>query len=373
MPRSPIEVPFPPSESYSEIIDVRSESEFAQDCIPGAINLPVLHDRERAEVGTTYHQRSPFEARKQGAAVVARNVAAHLEAHFACRDRDYTPLIYCWRGGQRSSSLAQVLAQIGWRTLVLQGGYKAYRAYVRQQLAARLPQFRYRILCGLTGTGKTQLLHQLQSRGVQVLDLEGLAHHRGSLLGQVWGDRPQAQPAQKAFESQLLQAVQALDPRYPVWVESESSKVGNIHLPAPLWQAMKQASCVEIALPVAERVEWLLQQYPHWRDNPQALKHKLSSLKAQHGRQRVARWHHLVDTGQLRTLVRELLECHYDPAYRRSMERTFAGRVELSLPLPDRSAGSIARALDALVARSQPQVLEQARACHAGEDGRDSN
>jgi len=142
MPPFPIYTQQPWAETYSEIIDVRSESEFSEDRIPGAINLPVLDDAERADVGTIYKQINPFTARKKGAALVAKNISEHLTTHFANKDKDYHPLVYCWRGGQRSNSMATVLTQIGWRVAVLEGGYKTYRAYVRQQLED-LPHLEY--------------------------------------------------------------------------------------------------------------------------------------------------------------------------------------------------------------------------------------
>jgi len=232
--------------TYSEIIDVRSPAEYAEDHWPGAINLPVLDDAERAEVGTLYKQVDPFTARKRGASLVAQNIARHLQTHFADKDRDYHPLIYCWRGGQRSASLALVLSQVGWQVTVLQGGYKTYRAWVRRQLQTLPQQFTYRVLCGPTGSGKTLLLHYLHQQGAQVLDLEELACHRGSLLGAEWG-RPQ--PSQKSFESQLVQVFLKWDPAKPVWVEAESAKVGQLHLPPALWQALTKPTASRCSCP----------------------------------------------------------------------------------------------------------------------------
>ena len=225
-----------PTATYSEIIDVRSPSEFAIDHVPTAINLPVLQDDERVKVGTLYKQVSPFTARKVGAALVAQNLAHHLNHHFADKPKLYHPLIYCWRGGQRSNSMAAVLTQIGWQVTVLRGGYKTYRAYVRDQLAQLPLQFSYRVLCGLTGTGKTLILQRLTQHQVQVLDLEGLAHHRGSLLGEMLSA---PQPSQKQFESLLLSAFQSLDPTQPVWLEAESFKIGQVYLPQSLWTQMQ--------------------------------------------------------------------------------------------------------------------------------------
>ncbi|MBV8887971.1 MAG: tRNA 2-selenouridine(34) synthase MnmH [Chroococcidiopsidaceae cyanobacterium CP_BM_RX_35] len=347
MPLSPMYTQQPWAETYSEIIDVRSRSEFTEDHIPGAINLPVLDDAERAEVGTIYKQ-CPFTARKTGAALVAKNISQHLIEHFAAKAKDYRPLVYCWRGGQRSNSLATVLTQIGWRVTVIEGGYKTYRAYVRDQLQQLSEQFTYRVLCGLTGSGKTYILRQMSQRGVQALDLEALANHRGSLLGQEWEDQPLSQPSQKYFESLLVKQMRSFDPSLLVWVESESNKIGQVYLPQPLWQKMKQASCVEVQLPIAARVQFLLQEYPHLMTYSSALKAKLELLKSRYGWQKLHQWYQMIDSGQWEVFVKDMLECHYDPTYSRSMQRDFT-QVERALSLPDLSNSSIDNFLDALL------------------------
>ena len=345
MGRSPIYTASPWGE-YSEIIDVRSENEFAEDHIPSALNLPVLNNEERAKIGTIYKQISPFEARKLGAAIISKNISLHLSHHFASKDKHYSPLVYCWRGGQRSHSLAIVLSQIGWRVTVLEGGYKTYRNCVREQLS-NLPPFTYKILCGLTGTGKTHILRRLAQRGVQVLDLEGLANHRGSLLGQEWQDSPEPQPSQKQFESLLLQQLQTFDPQKTVWIESESNKIGKVYLPPDLWEKMKQASCVEVQLPQQARVEFLMQEYPHLVENPDVLKQKLQRLKSRYGKQKIEEWYSLIEQEKWHKLVTDLLENHYDPAYRRSMSQTFR-QVEKKLQFSDLSHANVEAALDNL-------------------------
>ncbi|WP_250125898.1 tRNA 2-selenouridine(34) synthase MnmH [Chroococcidiopsis sp. CCMEE 29] len=347
MPISPIYTQQPWTETYSEIIDVRSPSEFAEDHIPEAINLPVLDDAERAEVGTIYKQ-SPFSARKTGAALVAKNISQQLIEHFASKQKDYRPLVYCWRGGQRSNSMAAVLAQIGWKVTVLDGGYKTYRAYVRQQLEHLPEKFTYTVLCGLTGSGKTHILHQLHQRGAQVLDLEELANHRGSLLGEEWEGKPAVQPSQKYFESLLLQQLQSFEPSKPVWIESESNKIGRVYLPQSLWQKMKQASCVEIQLPINSRVRFLLQEYPHLGTYPDLLIAKLEKLKSRYGRQKLNEWYQLIDASQGEDFVKDLLLCHYDPTYTQSIRRDFP-RVETVLSLPDLSAPSVDQLVKSLL------------------------
>ncbi len=320
-------VKFPLRSEYSEVIDVRSPAEHAEDRVPGAINLPVLSDAERAEVGTLYKQVSPFTARKLGAALVSKNISRHLEAHFADKDKSYRPLVYCWRGGQRSESLALVLAQIGWAVSVVEGGYKAYRGYVRSQLECLPQALQFRVLCGLTGTGKTEILQAMRACGAQVLDLEGAANHRGSLLGQAWQGEPQPQPSQKWFESRLWQTLAAFEPERPVWLESESNKIGNLQVPVKLWQAMQVAPCVEIRAPLRARVKLLLQQYGHMVANPTFLLAKLEHLRARHGTLRLATWRDQIERGEWAAFVADLLETHYDPTYQRSMQQSYLQRA----------------------------------------------
>jgi tRNA 2-selenouridine synthase len=324
----------PWDETYSDIIDVRSPAEFAHDHMPGAINLPVLNDEQRAQVGTLYKQVSPFKARKLGAALVASNIAIHLQQHFADQPKDYHPLVYCWRGGQRSGSMALVLTQIGWRVTVLQGGYQTYRAWVRSQLEALPPQFEYRILAGLTGSAKT---HILQNLSAQTLDLEGLANHRGSLLGRVF-DSPQ--PTQKAFESQLLVALKTLDPSQPVWLEAESNKIGQVYVPQALWKKMQDSTGVELQVAMGDRVNYLLAEYPQWIAHPQQLKHKLERLISRYGKLQIQHWFDLIDAQQWSEFVRSILEKHYDPAYRRSFQQQYP-QVTETYALPDLSPANL--------------------------------
>ena len=346
-------------QEYSEIIDVRSPGEFAEDHLPDAINLPVMDNEQRAKVGTIYQQVSPFQARKIGAAIVSENIAQHLTSHFVQKDKDYSPLVYCWRGGQRSRSLALILSEIGWHVTLLEGGYKTYRAYVRQQLETLPQKFTYKIICGLTGTGKTQILRRMAQQGFQVLDLEKLANHRGSLLGQEWDKNNQAQaasstsfvpqPSQKLFESSLLQELQKFDFQKVVWLESESNKIGKIYLPSSLWNLMKQANCVEVKLPQNVRVEQLLETYPHLTNNPDCLKEKLQNLKNLHSQKIIEEWFELIDAGKYYTLVEELLTLHYDPSYHRSMSKSYYPRVEKSVSITDLSVGSIDMAIREIV------------------------
>ncbi|MDX2273136.1 MAG: tRNA 2-selenouridine(34) synthase MnmH [Cyanobacteriota bacterium] len=334
----------PWGETYSEIIDVRSPSEFAEDHWPGSVNLPVLNDSERAEVGWLYKQVDPLTARKRGATFVAANIAHHLNQHFVDKDRHYRPLIYCWRGGQRSRSLALVLAEVGWCVSLLQGGYKTYRAWVREQLKTLPGRFHYRLLCGSTGSGKTLILRRLAVQGSQVLDLEGLACHRGSLLGEEWRI---PQPSQKWFETQLCQALQQMDPQRPVWLEAESCKVGQLYIPPALWQAMLQAPALEIQTPLPERIKGLIQDYPHWIAQPEWLKAKLILLKPRYGQAQITLWLDWIDQQNWYCLVEDLLKVHYDPSYYHALERSFRPSSE-RIVLADFSEGSLQQAVQKL-------------------------
>jgi tRNA 2-selenouridine synthase len=259
---------------FDEIIDVRSESEFAADHVCGAVNCPVLDDEQRARIGTIYKQRSPFEARKIGAALVGASIARHLQERFLDRPRGWRPLVYCWRGGQRSGAFAHVLAEVGWYVGRLAGGYRAYRRAVMDDLE-RLPRaFRWRVVCGLTGAGKSRLLRALRDAGAQVLDLEALAAHRGSVLGNL-PDEPQ--PPQKLFESALWGALKGFSRDRPVFVEAESRRIGDIKVPDALIDAMWAADCVLLDAPMRSRVELLKREYDHFLRRPDLLAASLGS------------------------------------------------------------------------------------------------
>ncbi|WP_323772158.1 tRNA 2-selenouridine(34) synthase MnmH [Antarctobacter sp.] len=304
------------------VIDVRSPAEFAEDRVPGAINLPVLDNEERARVGTIYKQESPFKARKIGAALVFRNAAAHMAGPLAHHPGGWRPLVYCWRGGQRSGAFTWMLREIGWRAEVVQGGYKTYRRLVTRALYDNALPHRLVQLGGYTGTAKTALLPRLGARGIQVLDLEGLARHRGSLLGEM----PGGQPAQKGFESDLVRALHALDPALPVVVEAESSKIGQINLPPALWDAMKSAPWIEIAAPIEARARYLAEAYEDILADGPRLTQKLAPLRFFRGHGIVDRWDTMIADGARLALCQSLAEDHYDPAYRTSM-RAHAPRI----------------------------------------------
>jgi tRNA 2-selenouridine synthase len=306
--------------SFDTIIDCRSPSEYAEDHIPGAISAPVLDDAERATVGTLYKERSPFEAKKLGGALVAKNVARHVETLFAGKGSGWRPLVYCWRGGKRSGAMAHILREIGWDAQTLPGGYRRYRKWVVEALQEAPSRFALRVIHGPTGSGKSRLLAALRRVGAQVLDLEDLAAHRGSVLGHL-PDRPQ--PSQKWFESQVLHQLSSLDPARPVFVEGESKKIGQLQVPEALIAAMRASSCVLLDSAIEVRVSLLLEEYRHFVENPAALEAQLDCLVGLHGRETIARWKSLAARGAWRDFVALLLMEHYDPAYRRSSLHNF--------------------------------------------------
>lgn len=308
---------------FDSILDARSPSEFAEDHLPGAASWPVLEDDERRQVGTLYVQTGPLPARKLGAVMVARNIAQHLERWTADKPREWQPLVYCWRGGQRSGALAWFLDQIGFRTTRVAGGYKGFRAQVRQDLADWPARYHFKVLAGRTGSGKTHLLQALAAEGAQVLDLEALACHRGSVLGGL-PDKPQ--PSQKRFDTQLWQALQALDADQPVFVESESKKIGSLQVPEALIQRLHgHGEVLRVEMPDAARVQLLLQDYGFFAQDVGRFCGLLDGLVALRGHDQVKRWQDMARSSAWAELFGELMALHYDPLYLRSIERNYPG------------------------------------------------
>lgn len=311
--------------AFDAVIDTRSPAEFAEDHVPGAINLPVLDNAERARIGTLHKQVSAFAAKKAGAALVSRNIAAHLEGYFADKPKGFRPLVYCWRGGNRSGAMTTILRAIGWQAAQLDGGYKAYRRHVAEQLGSLPEALEFRVVCGPTGVGKSRFLRALAEVGAQVLDLEDLAAHMGSVLG-AYPDRPQ--PAQKLFESRIWNALRGFDAARPVYVESESRKIGNLHTPEVLLGRMRASPCLNLDADIPVRVEILKGEYAHFLADPEALGRQLDCLIALQGRERVEDWKAQARAGHWEELVADLLVRHYDPAYTRSLGKNFVQASE---------------------------------------------
>lgn len=327
---------------FDEVIDVRSEGEFAEDHVPGAVNCPVLDNAERARVGTIYQQRSPFEARKIGAALASANIARHLNECFLQRPREWRPLVYCWRGGERSGAFAQVLSRVGWQVSRLEGGYRTYRRAVMADLEHLPRAFRLRVVCGLTGTGKSRLLRALREAGGQVLDLEALAAHRGSVLGNLPGA---PQPGQKMFESLIWSALGRFDPARAVYIEAESKKIGVLRVPAALIDTMWKSECVVLESPIDLRVGLLMQEYAHFLQQPENLLARLECLVPLHGHAVIGKWKELTLACKWDELTADLLARHYDPAYTRAIDNHYPALPRAAKLMLDRTDDSAFTAL----------------------------
>jgi tRNA 2-selenouridine synthase len=305
---------------FDTLIDARSEDEYALDHIPGAINWPTLDNQQRITIGTMYKQVNAFEAKKRGAALSARNIAQHIERDVIDKPRGWKPLVYCWRGGNRSGALATILGAIGFQVTLVEGGYKAWRAALVDSLPALAQRLHYRVICGPTGSGKTRLLQALRTHGGQVLDLEDLANHRSSVLGHIPG---LPQPSQKRFDSLVWDALRQLDPARVVYVESESKKVGNVAVPDALITAMRASPCIDLQLSDQERVALLLEDYRFFVDDSEHFCRRLRALTELRGKAVVEGWVDQVNAGQTPAVVLELLTQHYDPMYAQSIKRNF--------------------------------------------------
>ena len=335
---------------FSDVIDARSEGEFAEDHLPGAINWPSLNNEERKLVGTEYKQISAFDAKKRGAALVAKNIARHLERDVIHKPRDWQPLVYCWRGGKRSGSLALILDQIGFNVTLVDGGYKAFRAALVADLPPLAAQFDYRVVCGTTGSGKTRLLQALAAQGAQVLDLEALANHRSSVLGVIPG---LPQPTQKAYDSLIWAALKSFDASRSVYIESESKKVGNVAIPEGLITAMRAAPCLQLDLSENERVALLLEDYDFFVKDIEFFCDRLGALTQARGKDVVTDWQTRSRSGDVASVVRELLVNHYDPVYLQSMKRNFAQYSAATVIAPaDRSVQAMKVLASELLARA---------------------
>lgn len=295
------------------ILDARSPAEFAVSHLPGSTNTPVLDDAQHKEIGTKFKD-SPFEASRAGAALISARIGTFLTSPPLCHlPKHSRVLVYCARGGQRSASIATVLSRVGWHVAVVKDGYKAVRRQVQAELQ-HLEHFQWHTIRGPTGVGKTRLLHELRKQGGQVVDLEGLAQHRGSVLG--CGHSPQ--PSQKAFEQALVHVVIAcrMDPARPIFIEAESSRIGKLQVPKVLHDCIRNSPLsTRIAMPLPSRIALLREEYRYTEQDPEALLRTLESLKRFVGKARLADWRTFIHAAQWDKLVESLLVDYYDRAY----------------------------------------------------------
>lgn len=305
--------------AYDLIIDARSPREYEEDHIPGAVNMPVVNNEEYAEVGTL-HRTDKMGAYRIGVRYSLRNIARYLAEDFPKYDEKIRILVYCFRGGKRSKLWVDALDTIGYKVDKLKGGWKAYRHWINDQLATAPTLFKYNVLSGATGCGKTRLLHALRTAGAQVLDLEDIASHRGSVLGSLPGTQ---QPSQKYFDTLLIDMLSTFDQSRPIWVEAESKKIGNVQLPITLLETMRLGLTIQIEAAMPQRVLLWRQDYRHFEDDPLAMLERLKFLRALVGGEEFAAWEDLATRHQMPELFERLMRNHYDPSYRRSVLRNY--------------------------------------------------
>lgn len=289
------------------ILDVRTPSEYAHGHIPGAINLPLFSDEERSEIGTTYKQRSPEAAILQGLDYAGPKMKSLVMQ--ARKLRKGRPLVvHCWRGGKRSESVAWLLDFAGLDVSVLQDGYKGWRRYVHQMF--NQTPHRFIVLGGKTGCGKTEILKTLESQGEQVIDLEQIAHHKGSAFGWI-GEAEQ--PSVEQFENLLYDAIRALDPKRPIWIENESKGIGRVFIPDGLWARIKQSVLINVEADLDSRIERLLQMY-QLDDDQESLIASFQKIKKRLGGQHLKAALEALETNNFGDAARIALH-YYDKAY----------------------------------------------------------
>jgi tRNA 2-selenouridine synthase len=332
--------------SYDLIIDARTPAEYAEDHIPGAVSCPVVSNEQHSIVGTLY-AKDPHEAYTVGAQFVFRNIADHIRELAPRLTPTVSILVYCFRGGKRSQAWGAALTAMGLSTTVLPGGWKRYRRHVMDELETRPQLYQFVVVSGPTGCGKTRLLQALAAQDEQVLDLEALGRHRGSLLGLMPGD---AQPTQKTFDTELLAALSKLDPSRRVWVESEGKKIGDLHVPPALFERTQQASILRVDAPMADRVQALCEDYPHLAQDPVHCVELLAPLKKLVSKEEMARWAELAHAGDARGLFERLLIAHYDPSYARSLRHHYGPQADHGLALTSLSAAALAEVAKQLAA-----------------------
>ena len=307
--------------SRYQLVDVRSPSEFAQGHIPGAVNVPLFFDEERHVIGCTYKDDGRPEAVLKGLEFVGPRMAELAKQGQQLAERGHL-LLYCARGGMRSDSVGWLWERMGLGGQRLAGGYKTYRKWVLAQSSGSRT---FLIIGGKTGSGKTELLHHLSGSGEQILDLEALAHHKGSVLGNL-GQPPQ--PTQQQFENELASQLVRMDDRRPIWLENESKRIGKVQIPDGLWQQMLGASLIEIDMPLEDRITRLVSEYGCF--SAEEVHRQLSYIAKRIGRERLKAIDDYMRGGQLREASRLMCE-YYDRKYRNGTDNLRESKEEMTV------------------------------------------
>ncbi len=300
------------------IIDVRSPREYAEDHIIGSINLPVLYDEEYEKIGQLYKFESGFEAKKIGAQWVMKNISRHLKEVLYKYEKNKKLIFYCKRGGNRSLSFSIVCSKIGWNSNVIDGGYKMYRQFIIEYLTQFSQNSKFFVIAGKTGNGKTKLLNLLEKKGLQTIDFEGLACHRGSILGKQVG---QLQPPQKLFESKIFEEIKKFNEDKCVFVESESVKIGRLTIPNSIFSYTYKSKLIKLNNEIDFRVEFLIDEYQNLIEDHKPFFKLIEILKSRISGENIIEIEKAVSEKNFPLLARYLLNFHYDRAYDMSMSK----------------------------------------------------
>lgn len=292
------------------LVDVRSEGEFAEATIPGSVNLPLLNNDERAQVGTTYTQTSPSQAREIGLRIISPKLP-DLVKKAEELSRKGPLVLFCWRGGMRSKSLASVIDLMGVPVYRLQGGYKAFRRQIVEYFQRDIP-FHVVVLRGNTGVGKTDLLGRLRAEGYPAIDLEKLAKNRGSVFGAMGLGTP---PSQKDFEAALYEEMESLGDHSYIIVECESKRIGRVTLPVRFFEAMQNGTQVLLYDTMENRVKRLLKEYTSVPNAMEEIDKALERLTKTLGHIKVQEFRRLLEAGHLDVFTERLLREYYDHLY----------------------------------------------------------
>jgi tRNA 2-selenouridine synthase len=317
------------------LFDVRSPLEYERGHISGAINLPLFEDLERAEIGTLYHRKGQEEALRKGLAIAGDKMNVYIDKVKAATN-SIEILLYCWRGGMRSASLAWLFELAGFKVDILEGGYKAFRNHLLTSFSKTI---KLMIIGGMTGSGKTELLGMLRDQGEQVLDLEAMAVHRGSAFGHIGLPK---QPSPQQFENNLFDHWRKLDFSKTIWIEDESQCIGKVFIPSPLWQQMITCPVVSIEVPFTQRIERLVRDYTD--TGKSVLLDAFSHIERRIGSANMALANNSIQNNDYFTAAEIALK-YYDKAYKHNLKKRKSELVNIMCA----GSSSLAKIVESLI------------------------